>query len=146
YPALGTDEWIALSVVDEAQWRDLAALLGRSDWLDDAQLADLSRRHEAHDRIDAGIVEWTATRAADDAVEQLQSAGSPAEVVIRPRDIASNVQVRHRMLFEPEHHPLGGDIEVPVLPFRLSGVDRWVRRPCPLRGEHNAEVLTEVAT
>lgn len=38
-------------------------------------------------------------------------------------------------------HPAVGDVTVPGLPFRWSGIDTWVRTPTPLLGEHNREVL-----
>jgi crotonobetainyl-CoA:carnitine CoA-transferase CaiB-like acyl-CoA transferase len=29
-------------------------------------------------------------------------------------------------------------------PFQYSGVDRWIRTPAPLIGQHNHEVLSEI--
>ncbi|MBV8984040.1 MAG: hypothetical protein JO248_06325 [Acidimicrobiia bacterium] len=39
-----------------------------------------------------------------------------------------------------------GTHPIPGLPFRFSRVGRWSRRPSPTIGEHNEEVLGEVAS
>ena len=64
--------------------------------------------------------------------------------MIPAREVADNPQIRHRALFEPEHHPLTGDHELPTLPFRFGHVPAWLHRPSPTLGQHNREVLTEL--
>jgi crotonobetainyl-CoA:carnitine CoA-transferase CaiB-like acyl-CoA transferase len=75
----------------------------------------------------------------------IAAAGVPAEVVIAARDIVQNPQLRQRGLFEVEDHPITGRTELPTLPFRFRSVERWMRRPSPTLGQHNDEVLGEVA-
>ena len=77
--------------------------------------------------------------------ESLAAAGVPAEVVIAARDVAHNPQLRHRGLFEVEDHPVAGRVELPTMPFRFASVERWLRRPAPTVGQHNDEVLGEIA-
>ena len=55
-----------------------------------------------------------------------------------------NSQLRHRGVFEVEHHPITGDHEVPTLPFRFSRVDHWLRSPAPTLGRDNDSVLEEL--
>jgi crotonobetainyl-CoA:carnitine CoA-transferase CaiB-like acyl-CoA transferase len=62
-------------------------------------------------------------------------------VVIAPYELADNPQLRHRHLFEPEHHPVTGTHDVPGLPFRFGNVPAWIRRPAPTLGQHDDEVL-----
>jgi crotonobetainyl-CoA:carnitine CoA-transferase CaiB-like acyl-CoA transferase len=71
-------------------------------------------------------------------------AGIPSATVIPSRDIAANPQLRHRRLFEVEHHPVTGDHEVPTLPFRYSRVDHWLRSPAPTLGRDNDSVLEDL--
>jgi crotonobetainyl-CoA:carnitine CoA-transferase CaiB-like acyl-CoA transferase len=65
--------------------------------------------------------------------------------VIRPREIVDNPQLRHSGLFETEHHPVTGDVELPTMPFRFDTVQHWMARPTPTLGQHNDEVLAELA-
>jgi crotonobetainyl-CoA:carnitine CoA-transferase CaiB-like acyl-CoA transferase len=44
--------------------------------------------------------------------------------------------------FETVDHPVAGRHPAPSLPFRYADVDRWLRRPAPLLGEQNHEILS----
>ena len=144
YRALGDDAWVALAVTDDDQWATLCSVLGDASLAGDAGLATVEGRRAAHDRIDEAIAAWSAELERDDATDRLQSAGIPAEAVIRGRDITHNPQLRHRGLFEQQQHPVAGPIEVPMMPFRLSGVEHWLRLAAPTLGQHNAEILREI--
>jgi crotonobetainyl-CoA:carnitine CoA-transferase CaiB-like acyl-CoA transferase len=72
--------------------------------------------------------------------------GDIEEPVIPAREQVRNPQLQHRRLFEVEDHPVTGAHQVPTLPFRFATVDRWLRRPSPTLGQHNEEVLAEVAS
>jgi crotonobetainyl-CoA:carnitine CoA-transferase CaiB-like acyl-CoA transferase len=144
YRCDGDDRWVALAVDGDATWVRLRAALGEPGWATDPALDTHDGRVAAHDAVDAELARWCAVRDADEIAELLSGAGVPAEVVIPARDIARNPQLRHRGLFEVEHHPVTGDKELPTLPFRFAGVDRWMRRPSPTLGEHNDELLREL--
>jgi crotonobetainyl-CoA:carnitine CoA-transferase CaiB-like acyl-CoA transferase len=101
-------------------------------------------RRRAHDAIDRGLAAWTADRDPDTVAALLVAAGVPAAAVVAPRDIASNPQLRSRSLFEVERHPVTGDHEIPMLPFRFRRVGRWLRRPAPTLGQDNDAVLAEI--
>ena len=144
YRCAGDDGWVALSVVADDQWRALATVVGEARWDDDPTLADADSRRSRQDEIDARIARWTAALAPEEAAARLAAAGVPAAPVVPPRELARNPQLRHRRLFETEDHPVTGGHEIPVLPMRFGHVDRWLRRPSPTLGQHNAEVLGEV--
>jgi crotonobetainyl-CoA:carnitine CoA-transferase CaiB-like acyl-CoA transferase len=132
YQCAGDDRWVAIAVVTDEQWRALCSMTG------------LTLDRSAHDEIDDALSVWTSTRDADEVADQLIAAGVPAGVVIAPRDVVHNPQLRHRGLFEMEHHPITGDHELLSLPFQLNGEPTWTGRPSPSLGEHNTEVLTEL--
>jgi crotonobetainyl-CoA:carnitine CoA-transferase CaiB-like acyl-CoA transferase len=146
YPCDGDDCWVAIAVASDEQWLGLRSVLGDPAWAGDATLASAAGRHDGHDRIDAELAAWCATQKAEAAAEQLSAAGVPAEVVIAAPDCVDNPQLRHRRLFEVVDHPVVGRHEIPTMPFRFSHVDRWATRPAPTLGQHNDEVLGEVAT
>ena len=78
------------------------------------------------------------------AAQILLDAGIPSSVVVPPRDIAANPQLRYRGLFEMEEHPVTGRHEIPMLPFRFSRVAHWLRSPAPTLGRDNEAVLGEL--
>ncbi len=49
-----------------------------------------------------------------------------------------------RRFYEEIDHPVAGHHPVPGLPFRLSGVEHWLRLPAPTMGQHNHEILREL--
>ena len=144
YPCAGDDEWIAVAVASDEQWRSLRALLGNPSWMRNDDFSVAAGRRAAHDAIDRELSSWTRQHPAEETVQMFLDAGIPSAVVIPPRDIAANPQLRHRRLFEVEHHPVTGDHEVPTLPFRFSRVDHWLRSPAPTLGRDNDSVLEEL--
>jgi len=143
YPCAGHDTWVAIAVATDEQWLAFCKAAG---WERDASLATVDGRRAHHDELDERISAWTRERAPDDAAAQLLKVGVPSAAVIPGRDVVHNEQLRHRQLFEIERHAVTGEHEIPMMPFRFSSVDRWLRRPSPTLGEHNDEVLGEVAT
>lgn len=144
YPSAGDDNWVAIAVPGDDQWRALGKALGSPSWAEDPALDTVEGRRAAEDQLDAALAAWSTDLDGGAVVELLSAAGVPAEVVITPRDVSRNPQLRHRRLFEPEVHPLTGRNEVPGLPFRFSRIDHWVRTPAPTIGQHNAAVFDEL--
>jgi crotonobetainyl-CoA:carnitine CoA-transferase CaiB-like acyl-CoA transferase len=149
YPCRGhgpaTPRWLALSVASDAQWQALAGLLGRPAWSADPALATLAGRRAAHDEIDAKLRSWIAQRDRDELVGELVAAGVPAGVVVDPRQASLQPQLAARGFFEQIEHPVVGSHPTPTVPFRYASVERWLRRPAPTLGQHNREVLSELA-
>jgi crotonobetainyl-CoA:carnitine CoA-transferase CaiB-like acyl-CoA transferase len=144
YPCAGEDRWVALAITTDEQWQSLCSMLGNPTWAIQDDLADEAGRRRRHDHIDRGLAAWTAGQDADKIAGRLVETGVPAATVVPPRDIASNPQLRSRSLFEVEHHQLTGDHEIPMLPFRYSRVERWLRCPAPTLGEHNDAILADI--
>jgi crotonobetainyl-CoA:carnitine CoA-transferase CaiB-like acyl-CoA transferase len=142
YACAGREQWLALSVLDDVQWTAFARAVGAADWLDDAQLTTAAGRHARHDELDVHISAWAAARPLAEAVTILVDAGVPAAGAIEPRRSHTNPQFIARGYFEVVDHPVAGPIETPTQPFRWSGIERWVRTPAPLLGQHNVQVLT----
>jgi crotonobetainyl-CoA:carnitine CoA-transferase CaiB-like acyl-CoA transferase len=145
YRCAGDDRWVAVAVATDEQWDALTSVLGDPGWAGAAAFASADGRRGLHDAIDRELSAWTADRDADDVADLLTKAGVPAATVIPAREVARNPQIRHRRLFEVEDHPVTGRHELPAMPFRFSRVGRWMTLPAPTLGQHNDEVLGEVA-
>jgi crotonobetainyl-CoA:carnitine CoA-transferase CaiB-like acyl-CoA transferase len=146
YPCAGgssaTDGWLALSVASDAQWRALCSALGDPPWARDAALDTLAGRRAAHDAIDERLREWTRERTRAELVAEMRSRGIPASEVADPgRVLQTNPQLQARRYFEAPEHPIVGAMPLPSLPFRFSGIDRWLRTPAPTLGRDNESVL-----
>lgn len=143
YACIGEDEWVAVAVESDDQWQRLCGatgLLSEPGWSTEAGRV-------AHaDAIDGLLGGWCAERSKEAAAALLIEAGVPAAAVVAGRDVVHNPQLRERGLFEVEDHPFTGRHELPGMPFRYSDVVAWMTRPSPTLGQHNDEVLSEVAT
>src|SRR6478735_2380881 len=144
YRCEGEEQWLAISIDSDARWRALVEALGNPAWARDTALATVDGRFAAHDEIDRHLAEWAASRVRDEAAAQLQAAGVPAMGVIDNRDcVLQDVFVSSGFTAEVDH-PVVGVMPTTGLPFRQSGVERWIRTAAPTLGQHNHEVLADI--
>lgn len=141
YPCRGDEQWLALSVASDEQWRALGRVLGSPPWCEEAALRTAAGRRAAHDRIDAELRHWAADRELAAAVDELLAAGVPAAPVFDPRATSRHPQMSARGFFEDCAHPVAGTHALPTLPFRYASVGKWLRSPAPTLGQHNREIL-----
>ena len=141
YPCRGVEQWLVVSIETDEQWRAFVHALGSPAWAADPALASHAGRREHHDFLDERIIEWCADRDVAESVAQLVEHGVPAGIARDPRLVTTNPQFEHRGFHEVMHHPIVGELPVPVLPFRFDDIDGWLRRPAPTLGQHNHEIL-----
>jgi crotonobetainyl-CoA:carnitine CoA-transferase CaiB-like acyl-CoA transferase len=150
YSCQGDDNWLAISVVTDEQWRALVGVMGAPELDDDPSLATEAGRRSRHDFLDSVLTDWAAKREIDDAVAALLDVGIPAAEARDPRLAARNPQFRERGYHQLVEHPIAGVIPIPTLPFQLRGGERidggepWIRTPAPTFGQHNAEILADL--
>jgi crotonobetainyl-CoA:carnitine CoA-transferase CaiB-like acyl-CoA transferase len=143
YRCEGDEQWVALSVEDE-QWPALVELLGTPEWTQDPALSTVAGRFDAHDLLDQHLAEWFGAQGRDDAVDRLLAAGVAAAPVVDNRDVVTHAVFEARGFAEWSDHPVTGRLPVTTLPYRWSGIDRWIRCPAPTLGQHNHEVLSSI--
>ncbi|EUA49853.1 coA-transferase III family protein [Mycobacterium xenopi 3993] len=71
YRCAGDDDWIAVTVATDNQWRALVELMGRPSWCDDPALATVAGRRARADDIDRRLQDWFASQDLGLAVERL---------------------------------------------------------------------------
>jgi crotonobetainyl-CoA:carnitine CoA-transferase CaiB-like acyl-CoA transferase len=145
YRADGTEQWVAISVETDDQWRTLAASIGRPDLAHDPVLQTVDGRRARHDDLDAAISAWCAHRAADDIVETLWPAGVAVAAVTAPRDVGGNPHLGARSFFEAVEHPVVGTIRLPRFPAAMAPrTEPFHVRPAPTLGQHNRQILADL--
>ena len=149
YPCRGYDEWLALSVCSDAQWRALCRVLGgrsSQDTIPDGLIsAGLDRRAKEHDRIDRAIAAWSGLRTKEEAAELLQAQGVPAGPVQKVSDMPFDPQLRFRKAFQEVRHvePVLGYKAHPhlTLAWRIAGFSRPPLEDARPDGADNRAVL-----
>lgn len=139
------DSWVAVAISTDEQWIALCEVLGRPAWAADPSLATAAGRREHHDLIDSRLGAWCAERSGDEIVELLWPAGIPVAKAVQPHRQAESPQLAHRGFFEDVAHPVNPTVRHSTLPVRsMHGPSRCHRRPAPLLGEHNHQLLCEL--
>jgi len=141
YPCLGPDEWCAIAVETDDQWRALCEALGDPEWSRAVAFQTTAGRIAAHDLLDEKISEWTRERKPQDVMHRLLDAGVPAGHVQRSRDLLNDPQLRHRRFHRELDHAEMGRVPYSGHQFRISGYDCGPRFPAPLLGGESFEIL-----
>ncbi|OBF77813.1 acyl-CoA hydratase [Mycobacterium sp. 852002-51613_SCH5001154] len=142
YPASGDDEWVAVSVRDDADWAAVVDAIGRPELNEDPRFASPEARLHNHDAFDEVLARWTARRTSDEAADCLRRGGVPAERILTADRMYDIDQLEVRGFYEELEHPLSGRHRFPGWPFRITpGPLRHHRAPSPTLGQHNDEVL-----
>lgn len=144
YRALGDDEWVAISVRDDADWQALGEALGNPEWYRDRKLASVDGRRRHHDEIDGRIEEWTRTRCARDVEIALQEAGVPAGAVLNYRQLRRDPQLNARGMFREITHPVFGPEVRSASIWERGQIAPPLDRPAPCFGQHNRDILTGI--
>jgi crotonobetainyl-CoA:carnitine CoA-transferase CaiB-like acyl-CoA transferase len=132
------DEWVAISVRDDADWRMLAAVIDANASL------NVESRREQHDEIDATIEAWTSQREAREIESTLQGAGVPCTAVLDYPQLAADPQLAARGAFQKIEHPVFGTEVRSSNQWQRGEDPQPVGAPAPCFGADNRYVLGEV--
>ena len=144
YRCRGVEQWLAVSIATDDQWRALTKVLGYPSWTDDVSLGSHEGRWRAHDLIDKHLEQWARAQDPAEAAEVLVSAGVPAAELRDGRLSTQHPQLISREYFEGLDHSVVGLHHVPSIPFRFNTIERWYRSSAPTLGQHNETILKEV--
>jgi crotonobetainyl-CoA:carnitine CoA-transferase CaiB-like acyl-CoA transferase len=143
YRCRGDDEWVALSVESDAQWRALCELLGDTALAAD-ELERASGRRDHHDRIDERLSGWTVARDRDDVVEALLACGIPAAGVLDVNEVLTHPQLEARGFWQWLEREHVGVQPHPVASYRTGAAPHAIDWPAPTLGQQSREVLGEL--
>jgi crotonobetainyl-CoA:carnitine CoA-transferase CaiB-like acyl-CoA transferase len=139
-----TDTYIAIAVDSDDAWTALRSVVGDTR-LDKPAYSTLPGRSAAQDEIDSVLAEWARDRDADEASEQLQSNGIAASSVLTPRMLKYDEHLAAREAFLTYDHPAAGK-QLSTRPvWRMARRPITTLGPAPCFGQHNVEVLSEIA-
>ncbi|MBM3943141.1 MAG: CoA transferase [SAR202 cluster bacterium] len=147
YPAQGHDQWITLSVWDDAQWQALCRLMGRDDLAQDPRFATALARRRRHNELDELLRAWTAGFDKYDLMHRLQGAGIPAGPVLTGRDVHFDPHYQARGFLERVSYPPERQMGTRIFmgrPYKLSETPLQIRSPAPAFGQDNGPLLQDL--
>lgn len=135
------DDWIAISVGSDAEFRALCGVMGRPGLARDARFADGYRRLRHAAELDEVVEAWTRRREAGALTRSLQGAGVTAYPAASGEMLLNDSHVRARDAWQEVEHPRMGPRAVQGLAWRSTPDGTPEARPAPLLGEHNGYIL-----
>jgi crotonobetainyl-CoA:carnitine CoA-transferase CaiB-like acyl-CoA transferase len=140
------EQWLALSIASDAQWRALKQQLGNPAWVSDPAFDTLSGRKRLHDTIDRELQSYLTDKPLEQILTQWERAGIPVVPVISSVKTWNHPQFVARHFFEPITHPVVGQHLHVSAPFSFATRPEqgWLQHPAPTVGQHNHEILSEL--
>jgi len=143
YPVQGEDKWVAISVENDRQWRDLAEVLGAPEWMSGADYATSSARLSNIASLDGLLARETVRFEGEALATVLRARGIASERLLDIPDIAAHPYYVSRSLFESVEHPALRRVPVYRLPWHVNGKPVPVACRAPFIGEHTDAVLRD---
>jgi crotonobetainyl-CoA:carnitine CoA-transferase CaiB-like acyl-CoA transferase len=150
YRCQGDDNWIAISVQSDEQWRALIEEMGSPSWALDARFASAAGRKRNEDELDDKLTAFTAGCERYDLMKRLQARGIPAGVVQKAPDrFDLDPQLKARGYYVDLPHSEIGTWPIEGFPAKLSrspaDVGGPTGRAAPKLGEDNDFVYGKLA-
>ena len=146
YPCAGDDQWIAIAVETDPQWRNLAAAMGSPAWATDPALDAAETRWQRRRDLDRRIAQWTAPKDRYDLMHRLQAADIPAGAVQTGQDLTqTDPQLKHSQMHlpYPDQHPALGKITTDRLVPRFTQTPATTYTRPQTFGESNAQITSD---
>jgi crotonobetainyl-CoA:carnitine CoA-transferase CaiB-like acyl-CoA transferase len=134
YRCGGNDDWIAIAVADDGEWRRLCAIVPA---LSPMSGMGIRQRIELRARIDDQLTIWLRPRTAPATAADLIRAGVPAAALANSVDLVHSEHLQQRGFWE--RHGAG---VLPGLPWRASF--GRTSGPAPQLGADTEAVLAEM--
>jgi len=144
YPCAGDEQWVALCITSDGEWRALGKVLGNPEWARDPAFATAAGRRGRHDDLDAALSAWFAERDRNDSVARLLAAGVLAAPVWDQMIQDELPQLTASGFTQWLEHPVVGRVGYPGTGVRADTFDNSYRAPAPTVGQHTTDVLREL--
>jgi crotonobetainyl-CoA:carnitine CoA-transferase CaiB-like acyl-CoA transferase len=136
-----SDGQVAISPREEHLWARWVEVMGNPAWTGDERFRDRASRAAHWAELEPLLAAWTGQRTSDEVFRAAQAVRVPAFPVNTIEEVFAWPQLAARGFFAEVVHPEAGALPYPTAPYRFSGAGWRLRRPAPLLGEHNEEVL-----
>jgi crotonobetainyl-CoA:carnitine CoA-transferase CaiB-like acyl-CoA transferase len=135
------DGWIFLCCVEEHQWHTWVELMGSPEWAGMELFENRLTRAANWDALKLFLQEWVQERSVNELYRAGQERRVPLAPVSTMADLLASEHLKSRGFFAVLDHPQAGRVTAPGAPYRFSVTPWEIRRPAPLLGQHNEEVL-----
>ena len=138
------DGWIIIGAGAERHWQRLTELIEMPSLAEDDRFRTNPDRLQQRQLLIGILIPEIQKKSTATWLELLREAGIPCGVINRPEEALNDEQILARGMIVELEHPAVGSYKSLGNPINLDGTPITYRRPAPLLGEHNQEILTEL--
>ncbi len=144
YPAAGDDNWVAICVQSDSEWRELCKLMDRPQLAHDPKFGEESARLTNRGEVDSIVSEWSRTLDGEHIASAAQSSGIAAGRVAKNWQMLEDVHLNARGFFVDLEEPDVGRKKYPGQAIMMDGLRKsdWI--PSPRLGEHSEEIARDI--
>ncbi len=136
------DGLMFLVIGEEDQWQRLITLMGNPEWGTWEIFQGFVNRSKNQDVLHTYLADWIKEWKAEDLFRVAQAQRICFAPVFTMAQLAHQEQLHARQFFVDVTHPRTGTLTHLGAPYQLHEPWWKIRRPAPLLGEHNVEVLS----
>lgn len=137
----GEDQWVAISVRDDDEYRLLCGIAPEVAALRDPRFRTLDGRLGNVEELERHVTAWTRPIEGREVVQRLQAAGIPAMQCLDTAGLLADPHIAAREWLVPLAHPDLGERRHQGPPWRFSRSSTVMRSAAPRLGEHSEQVL-----
>ena len=143
---LCNDGYVAISPREDAQWERWLQVMGGPPWATDERYATRDARQRNSPSLWKLLSDWSINHSKHEIARMGQEQRVPCFPVNTVQDLLSDEHLAHRGFFVAMEHPVAGVLRYPGAAYRFSNSQLpLTKRPAPLLGEHNREILDSLA-
>jgi crotonobetainyl-CoA:carnitine CoA-transferase CaiB-like acyl-CoA transferase len=133
--------YLVIGVASEVIWKRFCTAVRREELTTDPRFVNNSKRVENRAELIALLSDMFVQRDNETWFKLLTEAEVPCAPVQTIDQVFQAPQVLHRDMLMEIDHPTAGKVRMAGIPVKFSETPASVRKPPPLLGEHNEEVL-----
>ena len=145
YEALrAKDGYFVIGASNDRLWLRLCEVIERPDLAANPNYKTNADRLANRVALAADLEKTFVARNRDDWIFLLLNVGVPAGPISDYAEVFGSDHAKARQMKMTLMHPIEGAVPNIGFPVKLMGTPQQIRRPPPLLGEHNDEILTEL--
>jgi len=138
------DGTIMMGCIKEDHWKLILNMMGNPEWANDPKYSNVYSRYQYRDELMPLMEPWLKSHTCAEILKLGRETGA-FKVCMPLQTIDAMVNSDHtkeRDFFFEIDHPEAGKINYPGPPYKLTETPWMIRRPAPLLGEHNEEIIS----
>ncbi len=137
------DGYVLCRPIEDNHWRAVVRAMGQPELAEDERFATRQGRTANGAALNELLLAWTMQHDKVELYERVAAEGAPIGYFATAEDVVEARQMQARGFIVSCDHPELGAVKLPSAPYHFSRTPWQLRRPAPLLGQHNVEILCE---